>query len=160
LQEQPLSRIPFLAADVVAIRSMVRWMRFIGAFKVIVSLAMGFVVLVGMIYVGAGMGSDLARLGGAGRLIAENRATFFALDAFALLLTVAGVWLGFVLYQAADAFEQVALTDEADQDYVTAGIVQLNTYLKISILLGLAAALVALAAGVSLVARYSQLAGR
>src|SRR5262245_17974571 len=116
---------------------MVRWMRFIGAVKAIVSLAMGFVVLVGMMYVGAEMGSGLARLGGAGRLIAENRATFFALDAFALLLAAAGVWLGVVLYQAADAFEQVVLTDEADQDYVTAGIVQLNIYFKVSILVGL-----------------------
>ena len=61
--------------------------------------------------------------------------------------------LGFVLYQAADDFDRVARTDVADQDYITAGITQLNTYFKVSILLGVATVLVAIAAGIGLAAK-------
>src|SRR5262249_11459081 len=128
LQENSLSRIPFLARDELMIRSMARWMRFIGAVKGISSLATAFLVLVGMIYVGAELGSGLTELGKAGRLVAENQVAFFALAVFALILSVAGAWLGFVLYQAADDFDRVARSDVADQDYITAGVVQLNTY--------------------------------
>jgi hypothetical protein len=154
LKEHSLSRIPFLARDELMIRSMARWMRFIGAVKVIESLAIAFLVLVGMIYVGAELGSGLTALGKAGRLIAENQITFFALAVVALILSVAGAWLGFVLYQAAEDFDRVARSDEADQDYITAGVVQLNTYFKVSILLGVALVLVALTAGIGLAAKY------
>jgi hypothetical protein len=38
----------------------------------------------------------------------------------------------------------------ADQDYITAGVMQLNTYFKVSILLGVAGALLALTATIGL----------
>ncbi|MFI5456127.1 MAG: hypothetical protein ACHRXM_11820 [Isosphaerales bacterium] len=155
MKENSLSRIPFLIRDELMILSMARWMRFIGVVKVIGGLVTGFMVLVGLIYVGSELGTGLPALGKVGRLVAENQVVFFAIGSFALILTVVGTLLGFVLYQAADDFERVARGDEADQDYITAGIVRLNTYFKVSILLGLAAVLVAIAAGIGLAAKLS-----
>ena len=78
-----------------------------------------------------------------------------ALGAFALILAAAGTVLGFILYQAADDFDRVARNDVADQDYITAGVMQLNTYFKVSILLGVAAAAVAITAAIGLMSRLS-----
>ncbi len=89
------------------------------------------------------------------RIVSENQITFVALGVFALILAGAGTMLGFVLYQAADDFDRVARTDVADQDYITAGVMQLNTYFKVSILLGLTTVLVAITAGIGLVAKIS-----
>jgi hypothetical protein len=147
---QSLSHIPFRLRDELMILSMARWMKFIGAVKVISGILMLFFVLVGLIFVGSQMGSGLPALGKTGRLIDENKLTFLGLGVFALLLGVAGTWLGFVLYQAAEDFERVVRSDEADQDYITAGLIQVKTYFKVSILLGLVAILVAITAGISL----------
>ena len=155
MEEKSLSRIPFLVKDEVMILSLARWMRFIAAVKVVGGLLTAFVVLVGMIFVGAEAGPGLSALGKAGRLIGENLVTFFFLAAFGLILSVAGVWLGFVLYHAADDFDRVARTDVADQDYIAAGVARLNTYFKVSILLGVAAVLVAITAAMGLAARLS-----
>ncbi len=157
MNENSLSRIPFLVRDELVIFSMARWMRFIGVVKVVTGLLLGFIVLVGLIFVGTqlGSGSGLPVLGKTGRVVSENPVTFFALGFFALLLTVASTVLGVVLYHAADDFERVARTDVADQDYITAGVMQLNTYFKVSILLGVAAVLVAITAGMALFARIS-----
>ncbi len=157
MNESSLSRIPFRVRDELVILSMARWMRFIGVIKVVIGLLTGFIVLVGLIFVGAelGSGSGLPALGHAGRVVSENPGTFFALGLFALLLTAASTVLGVVLYHAADDFERVARTDVADQDYITAGVTQLNTYFKVSILLGVAAALVAITAGMALFAKIS-----
>jgi hypothetical protein len=156
LDENSLSRIPFRIRDELVIISMARWMRFIGVVKVFAGLMTGFVVLVGLIFAGAelGAGRGLPALGKIGTLITENMITFFALGIFALVLTFASTALGFVLYQAADDFDRVARTDVADQDYITAGVKQLNLYFQVSILLGVAAALVALTAGLALAAKY------
>ncbi len=157
MNENSLSRIPFLVRDELVILSMARWMRFIGVIKVVTGLLLGFIVLVGLIFVGAQLGSrsGLPALGRTGRVVSENPVTFFALGLFALLLTVASTVLGVVLYHAADDFERVARTDVADQDYITAGVMQLNTYFKVSILLGVAAVLVAITAGMALFAEGS-----
>ena len=174
LNENSLSRIPFRVRDELTILSMARWMRFVGAIKVVGGLVLVFVVLVGIIYMGAvlsaaptpesgsstmtltvGDRTEHVPLGELRRLISENQVTFYALGAFALILAVVGTILGFVLYQAADDFDRVARTDVADQDYITAGVAQLNTYFKVSILLGVAAVLVAITAGIGLMARIS-----
>jgi hypothetical protein len=157
LNENALSRIPFRVQDELVIISMARWMRFIGVIKVVGGLLTGFFLLVGVIYVGAALNtsSDLPALGKMGRMVAENQIVFFALGLFALVLAVAGTLLGFVLYTAADEFERVARTDVADQDYITAGVRQLNTYFKVSIMLGVAAVLVALTAAISLAAKIT-----
>jgi hypothetical protein len=153
LNENSLSRIPFLVRDELMILSMARWMRFIGIVKLIGGLLTGFIVLIGMILVGSVLGTTLPALGKVGQLVSENLFVFFALGLFALMLTVAGTVLGFVLYRAADDFERVARSDEADQDYITAGIIQLNTYFRVSILLGVAVVLVAILAGIVLAAK-------
>ncbi len=100
-------------------------------------------------------GASISRVVKMRRLISENPVTFSALGAFGLLLAAAGTVLGFVLYQAADDFERIARTDVADQDYITAGITQLNIYFKVSILLGVAAVLVAITAAIGLLAKSS-----
>jgi hypothetical protein len=156
--EQSVSRIPFLVRDELMILSMARWMRFIGVFKVVGGLLTGFLVLVGLIFVGSELGAGVPALGKVGLLVDENRVVFFALGLFALLLTGAGTVLGYVLYQAADDFERVARSDRADQDYITAGITQLTTYFKVSILLGLAAVLVAITAALGLAAKLALVA--
>jgi hypothetical protein len=148
VNEQSLSRIPFQLSDEKMILSMARWMKFIGAVKVVSSLLALFVVLVGLIFIGAEMGSGLPGLGKVGRLIGENMVAFFGVGFFALILAVVGIWLGFVLYQAAEDFIQVIRTDAADQDHITAGLIQLTTYFKVSILLAFATVLIAMTAGV------------
>jgi hypothetical protein len=155
VNEQSLSRIPFLVREELMIASMARWMRFIGIIKLIGGLATGFFVLVGLIFVGSEMGTGLPRLGKVGLLISENQLVFFALGLFALVLTAAGTVLGYVLYRAGDDFERVARSDVADLDYISSGIALLNTYFKVSILLGLAAVLVAITAALSLAAKWS-----
>jgi hypothetical protein len=155
LNETSLSRIPFRVRDELIIISMARWMRFIGVVKVVAGLVTGFVFLVGLIYIGAELGTGLPALGKAGRLVSENPVTFFALGVLALVATVVSTVLGVVLYHAADDFERVARTDLADQDNITAGVTQLNTYFKVSILLGAVTVLVAITAAFALGAKYS-----
>jgi hypothetical protein len=174
LNENALSRIPFRVRDEMTILSMARWMRFVGAIKVVGGLVTVFVLLVGFIYVGAVLNAGPTPASGSSsitvsvgdrtehipldklrRMVSENQVTFYALAAFAMILAVAGTVLGFVLYQAADDFDRVARTDIADQDYIAAGLAQLNTYFKVSILLGVAAALVAITAWIGLAARLS-----
>jgi hypothetical protein len=155
MEEKSLSRIPFRLRDELVIRSMARWMWFIGVVHVVSSLVMTFLVLVGLIYVGAELSTGLKGLGKIGRLVTENQVVFFALGAFALILAGAGTVLGVVLCHAAEDFDRVVRSDEADQDYITAGVMQLNTYFKISILLGLAAVLVGITAAIGLAAKLS-----
>jgi hypothetical protein len=150
VNEQPLAHIPFRVVDEMMILSMARWMKFIGVIKVVGSLLTLFFVLVGLTIAEAAMGASLTEMGKMGRLINENRIAFFSLGAFGVMLGLAGTWLGFVLCQAAEDFERVVRSDAADQDHITTGLIQLKTYFKVSILLGVAAALVALTAGITL----------
>jgi hypothetical protein len=173
VSENALSRIPFRVRDELVIVSMARWMRFIGVVKVVIGLLTGFLLLVAVISLGSELGSGpptgtgsgagapsatvtvgldgrTVSLGTVRRLVAENQTTFFILGLFGLLLAVAGTLLGFVLYTAADDFERVARSDVADQDYITAGVMQLNTYFKVSILLAVATVLVGISAAMSL----------
>src|SRR5262249_35357489 len=145
MNEERLSHIPFRVWDELMILSMARWMKFVGLIKVAVGVMTMFVMLVGLILIAAEMGTGLPELGKTGKLIAENRVTFFALEFFALVLAVTATALGFVLYQAAEHFEHVIRTDEADQDYMTAGLIQLKTYFKVSILLAIAAVVLGIA---------------
>ena len=174
MNENALSRIPFRVRDEMTILSMARWMRFVGAIKVVGSLLAAFILLVAIICIGAVINASPTPASGSPSitvsvgnrtehvprrscvaLVSENQVTFYALAAFALILAVAGIVLGFVLYQAADDFDRVARTDVADQDYIAAGVARLNTYFKVSILLGVAAVLVAFAAAIGLAARLS-----
>jgi hypothetical protein len=150
LNAKALSRIPFRVRDELMIISMSRWMRFIGVVQILGGLVAGFFLLVGLIYAGAAPGNERPGLGQVGRLVAENPFTCLVLGIVGLVVAVAGTLLGFVLYQAADEFEQVARSDVADQDYITAGIVHLKTYFKVSILLSVAAILAAIAGGIVL----------
>jgi hypothetical protein len=173
LNANSLSRIPFRVRDEMTILSMARWMRFIGAIKVVGGLVTVFVLLVGIIYIGAVLNAGPTPASGSPsiavtvgdrtehipldkvrRIVSEHPVRFYALGACALILAVAATVLGFVLYHAGDDFDRVARTDVADQDYIAAGVAQLNTYFKLSILLGVAGALVAITAVLVL---YTQL---
>ena len=174
LSQTALSRIPFRVRDELTILSMARWMRFVGAIKVVGGLVTIFVMLVGFIYIGAvldagptpasekatitvtvGDQTQKIPLDKLRRVVAENQFYFYAFDVIALILAVAGTALGYVLYLAADAFDRVARTDVADQDYIAAGITQLVTYFKVSILLAVAAVLLAITAAIVLSTRIS-----
>jgi hypothetical protein len=174
VNDNALSRIPFRVRDEMTIVSMARWMRFVGAVEVVGGLLTVFLLLVAIIYIGAVLNAGAAQASGSpsisvtvgnrtervpldrlSRLVSENQITFAALAAFALILAVAGTVLGFVLYHAADDFDRVARKDVADQDYIAAGVARLNTYFKVSILLGVAAVLVAITAAIGLAARLS-----
>ncbi len=157
MNEQALSHIPFQLKDELMIYNMARWMKFIGVVKIVGSLLVLFVALVALIYAGVEMVSDPAGLGKMGRILADNKLTFFSLGAFTLILGGVGTVMGCVLYQAAEDFDRVVRTNEADQDYITAGLIQLETYFKVSILLAFAAVLVAMTAGLSLVLKYGAL---
>ncbi len=157
MNEQALSHIPFQLKDELMIHSMARWMKFIGVVKIVGSLLVLFVALVALIYAHGEMASDPAALGKVGLIIADNKLTFFSLGVFTLILAFVGTLMGFVLYQAAEDFDRVVRTNEADQDYITAGLTQLETYFKVSILLAFAAVLVAMTAGLSLVLKYGAL---
>jgi hypothetical protein len=146
VSQRALSRIPFLRRDELMILSMARWMRFVGAVKIGASFVTTFLVLVALIFYGAGMSTGRADFARVERVVADNRLWFSALGVFALVLSAAGIVLGYILYQAADDFEQVARTDEADVDYTASGLLRLKTYMKVSVLLVVAAALVAIAA--------------
>jgi len=154
MNEQALSKIPFQLKDELMIHSMARWMRFIGVYTIVGSLLVLFVALVAVIYAGVEMVSDPAALGKTGRILADNKLTFFSLGAFMLILGGVGTVMGFVLYQAAEDFDRVVRTDEADQDYITTGLIQLETYFKYSVLLTFAAVLVGMTAGLSLALKY------
>jgi len=77
LSESALSHIPFAVKDELMIRDMARWMKFIGIVKIVGSLLMLFVVLVGLIYSGSSWArAPTSRPGKAGRILAENKLTF------------------------------------------------------------------------------------
>jgi hypothetical protein len=154
MTEQALSHIPFQLKDELMIHSMARWMKFIGVVKIVGSLLVLFVALVALIYAGVELVSDPAALGKMGGIVADNKLTFFSLGAFTLILGGVGTVLGFVLYQAAEDFDRVVRTNEADQDYITAGLIQLETYFKVSVLLAVATVLVGMTAGVGLALKY------
>jgi len=154
MNEQALSKIPFQLKDELMIHSMARWMKFIGVYNIVVSLLVLFVALVASIYAGVEMVSEPAALGKMGRILAENKLTFFSLGAFTLILGGVGTVMGFLLYQAAEDFDRVVRTDEADQDYITAGLIQLETYFKYCVLLAFAVVLVGMTAGLSLALKY------
>jgi hypothetical protein len=154
VSERALSHIPFRLEDELMIHSMARWMKFIGIVKMVGSLLLLFVALVALIYGGVELGSAPSALGKVGRLLAENKLTFFALAAFTLILAVVGTAMGFVLYQAGDDFDRAVRTDDADQDHVATGLSQLETYFKVSVLLAFAAVLVAMTAGAGLALKY------
>jgi hypothetical protein len=154
VNERALSHIPFGVADERMIHSMARWMKFIGIVKIVGSLMVLFIALVAVIFAGVEVGADSQSLGKVGKLLADNKVTFFSLSAFTLILAAVGTAMGFVLYQAAEDFDRVALTNEADQDYVASGLTQLEIYFKVSILLAVAAVLVAMTAGLGLALKY------
>src|SRR5271166_3778328 len=107
MNEPALSHIPFQLKDELMIHSMARWMKFIGVVKIVASLLVLFVALVAWIYAGVEMVSDPAALGKMGRILADNKVTFFSLGAFTLILAVVGTVMGLVLYQAAEDFDRV-----------------------------------------------------
>ena len=103
VNDNALSRIPFRVRDEMTILSMARWMRFVGAIKVVGGLVTVFVLLVGIIYIGAvlngaptpatgpssitvsvGNRTEHVPLDKLRRMVSENQVTFYALGAFAI----------------------------------------------------------------------------
>lgn len=141
---EPLKRIPFSVADELTIAGSARWMRFMGGFQIVACLLGLFALLIASVLIGFGAASLGGELGGElGEMM--GAALTFALIV-GLLVVGLGLWSGSLLYRAADAFDLVAKTDEADQDYLALGFQRLRTFFVIEALTGALGVLSALSA--------------
>jgi hypothetical protein len=135
------------------IASMARWMGFIGMFVLIVSAIGIFFILLGVSFFALILGSDnalLTEMGKFGVFLRENQWALSALAAAMLLLNILQVAAGYYLYWASRAFNDVARTNEADQDFLALGLTQLKTAAKISTTVAVFQLLVNVAAGFAL----------
>ncbi len=130
--EDPVSQIPFSIKDELAILSMSKWMKFVGIFLMIVGalgligLAFGALGCVGMpINAAAGVIFIVALVIGVGMI--------------ALV-----IWQGSLAYGAAERFELVVKSDDADQDYIAWGFQKLRIFFVIEAILAVLGALQAL----------------
>src|SRR5262249_45067333 len=155
MADAALSRIPFRVEDEVMILSMARWMRLVGVVQMVLGIWMMFVVLVGLIYAGVALDPAAPGLGKLGPVLAANKLAFAALGVFALIMSALSTTLGYFLAQAADDFDKLARTDVADQDLLTAGLLRLKAYFKLSVMIVVVGFLVGLTVGLSLAVKYA-----
>ena len=135
VESEKLSRIPFRVEDELMIASMAKWMGFIGRFIMIVSVIGLFFILLGFVFCLLMLGADdaiLSEMGKFGEFVKNNNVTLAVLAAAFLLLNSLQVAAGYHLFWASRNFDNVARTNEADQDFLAAGLVRLRTAAKIS----------------------------
>ena len=151
MSEGSLMRSPFAAADELTIISMARWMRFIAIVTIISGLLTFTAVIVGVFFVGLMTVPLTLRVGHGADLLVVHRGYLMLGACFALALSLVNLYIGSVLYQAADAFDRVAQTDEADQKYLAFGVERLKRYFQTFVVLAILAFLV----GVAVVAGFA-----
>lgn len=121
-----LARIPFSKHDELMIASLAKWMNFMGWFQMFAGVAM-LLLLVAVATV-------------AGHIVPKSlKAQSGTLGLLGLLLAglaVVIIWGGSLLTAAADRFKLVALTDEADQDFLATGFGKLKTFFLIEVATG------------------------
>jgi len=135
------------------IASMARWMAFIGVFVMIVTVIGAFFVLLGVVFcmlMLGGEGAILEQMGPFGTFIQENRWTLTALAAVTILLNSLQFFAGYHLFWASRDFDNVARTNEADQDFLASGFLRLKTCAKISTTVAVFQLLVNICAGMTL----------
>jgi hypothetical protein len=153
VESQSLSRIPFRVEDELMIASMARWMGFIGRFVMIVSAIGLFLVLLGFCFcllMFAGSGAIIEKLGPFGEFLKENQSTLMVLAAAMCLLNALQIAAGYYLFWASRDFDNVARTNEADQDFLASGLTRLKNCAKISTTVAVFQLLVNLLAGLAL----------
>lgn len=153
MTKESLSRIPFRVEDELMIASMARWMGFIGWFVMIVSAIGVFFIVLGMLFcllvLGSG-GEFLEKMGSFGEFLRANQSTLAFLFAALLLLNSLQIAAGYYLYWASRDFDNVARTNEADQDYLASGLTRLRNCAKISTTVAIFQLLVNILAGLAL----------
>lgn len=153
VESKPLSRIPFRVEDELMIASMARWMGFIGWFVMVVSAIGLFFILLGSLFCMFVLGSSeqmLEKMGSFGEFLQANQSTLAFLFAALLLLNSMQIAAGYYLYWASRDFDNVARTDEADQDFLASGLTRLRDAAKISTTVALFQLLVNILAGLAL----------
>ena len=154
METESLSKIPFSVEDELMIASMARWMGFMGRFIIIVSILGVFFILLGLVFCLLMLASGdelLGKMGPFGRFIDDNKATLVVLMTGLLLLNSLQIAAGYYLFWASRDFDNVARTDEADQDFLAAGLTRLKTTAKISTTVAIFQLLVNILAGMALV---------
>jgi hypothetical protein len=148
-----LSRIPFRVADELMIASMARWMGFISWFVMIVSAIGVFFIVLGLLFCLLLLGSSgeiLEKMGPFGEFLQANQSTLAFLFAAMLLLNSLQIAAGYYLYWASRDFDNVARTNEADQDFLASGFTRLRNCAKISTTVAIFQLLVNILAGLAL----------
>ena len=135
------------------IASMARWMGFIGRFIMIVSTLGVFFVLLGLVFCLLVLGADdafVTKMGPFGEFLRQNTSTLAVLAVAILLLNSLQIAAGYYLFWASRDFYNVARTNEADQDFLAAGLVRLKNAAKISTTVAVFQLLVNVLAGLAL----------
>lgn len=151
---ESLSRIPFSVEDELMIASMARWMGFMGRFIIIVSILGVFFILLGLVFsllILTSGGELFEKMGPFGQFLNDNKATLAVLMTGMLLLNCLQLAAGYYLFWASRDFDNVARTDQADQDFLASGLTRLKTTAKISTTVAVFQLLVNIFAGMALV---------
>jgi hypothetical protein len=90
-------------------------------------------------------------MGPFGQFMDDNKATLAVLMTGLLLLNSLQLAAGYYLFWASQDFDNVARTDEADQDFLASGLTRLKTTAKISTTVAVFQLLVNILAGMALV---------
>jgi hypothetical protein len=131
MSQQSLARIPFLPAEELTILSMARWMRFIALITIVSALAMLFAISVALVFGTFATVPATVRIGkGADVLVIKVGYLILAMVT-AVVASLVNLYVGLTLYQAADDFEHVVLSDSADQQYLSHGLERLKRYFQI-----------------------------
>lgn len=150
---QALQRIPFGTKEELMVQSAARWMRFMAVVQIVGSLLGILGVLIFGVVWKALVESELAKRFSAETqlFIPEGLGTIVLVMCVFLGVTMlVALWAGSLLYGAADRFDRVAKTDEADQDYLAEAFAKLKTFFVVEAafaLLTVVNAIVSLAGG-------------
>lgn len=149
MSDASLMRIPFRPEDEQTIRSMSRWMRFIAVVTIIVGFLALFAVLTTTFFMSFALIPVTVRLGeGAEAIVIERRYLSVAAVA-AIVMSAVNIYLGFVLHEAADNFDQMARTDVADQAFLARGLDSLRRYFQVFVAVAVLTFLVGAAVAVA-----------
>lgn len=135
------------------IASMARWMGFIGWFIMVASSIGVFGIVVGFLFlmlVSGNGGAMLEKMGSFGEFLQANQSTLGFLFAALLLVNALQIAAGYYLYWASRDFDNVARTNEADQDFLASGLTRLRDCAKISTTVAIFQLLVNVLAGLAL----------
>lgn len=153
MSDASLVRIPFRPEDELTILSMVRWMRFIAVLTIIVGFLALFAVLTTTFFMSFALIPVTMRLGEGAEAVVIERQYLVVAAIAAIVMSAVNIYLGFILYEAADNFEQMVRTDLADQAYLAQGLDSLRRYFQIFVAVAVLTFLVGAAVAVAFTTR-------